>query len=499
MSSGGRRTRPWGPLRGPSDEANAVAQVLRGWLDRAGIRMDDALQKLTPEHFADKRIQSRSTMSERLAGVGLRHDFVEAIADVCSSSAADRDRLLAEAEAARQHALAACSGKGAGSSAVEAELILVQQRSLAVSDKLVRAMERAAQLERERNDANQMVLVLLAMVDKLHRDIDALVRDQDRLRASPPVHTELEQVHERLSRSEQQRISAETELKRARAERQKADQLAEEAAGQVRLLSEELDRLRGEVPEPAAEDRARPSAPTPDVQNVLDGAADDIDLALIKAARHLDDRADRLDQLAGELHLDNQPDNPATSDVTSDNSLNSEKEKGSLPSTERGPNDFEAFHRMHYPAYLAWASTYLNNNADAEASVSAAFEELLRNWPKVLRMKNPATYAWHLMRTRVIEFAEAHGRGDALIDSSFETIALREAIDPVGQLEESFNLFHAIGKLPEQQRDIVVLMHLHGNKASEAADHLGINHLAARHIERQARINLRRYLGLAGR
>ena len=235
------------------------------------------------------------------------------------------------------------------------------------------------------------------------------------------------------------------------------------------------------------------------MQNVLDGAADDIDLALIKAARHLDDRADRLDQLAGELHLDNQPDNPATSDVTSDNSLNSEKEKGSLPSTERGPNDFEAFHRMHYPAYLAWASTYLNNNADAEASVSAAFEELLRNWPKVLRMKNPATYAWHLMRTRVIEFAEAHGRGDALIDSSFETIALREAIDPVGQLEESFNLFHAIGKLPEQQRDIVVLMHLHGNKASEAADHLGINHLAARHIERQARINLRRYLGLAGR
>lgn len=179
VTSAGRRTRPWGPLKGPSAEANAVARVLRQWLDRAGMRVDDVLRQLTPEHFAEGRVPGRSTVSERLAGVGLREDFVQAIADVCTRSAADRDRLLEQADAARQGAAGAASGTGADSSAGEAELVLLQQRSLAVSDKLVRAMERAAQLERERNDANQMVLVLLAMVDKLHRDVDALGRERE--------------------------------------------------------------------------------------------------------------------------------------------------------------------------------------------------------------------------------------------------------------------------------------------------------------------------------
>lgn len=319
VTGGGRRTRPWGPLKGPSDEANAVAQVLRQWLDRAGMRMDDVLGQLTPDHFADGRIPSRSTISERLAGVGVRHDFVQAIADVCSKNAADRDRLLAQAEAARQLAARAASGTGVGSSAVEAELVVTQQRSIAVSDKLVRAMERAAQLERERNDANQMVLVLLAMVDKLRRDIDTLARERDRLRASRSVHAELEQVHERLARSEQQRVTAKTELERARAERQKADLLAEESAEQVRLLTEELERLRGEVADPDADGSAQLPVSTPDLQDALNSAADDIDQALVKAARHLDDRADRLDQLASELHLDNQSDNPPTSDDVQDN------------------------------------------------------------------------------------------------------------------------------------------------------------------------------------
>jgi stress response protein SCP2 len=302
------------------------------------MRMDDVLEQLTPEHFADERIPSRSTMSERLAGIGLRDDFVQAIADICSKNAADRAQLLAQAETARQSASRAASDTEVGSSAVEAELVIVQQRSIAVSDKLVRAMERAAQLERERNDANQMVLVLLAMVDKLRRDTDTLTRERDRLRASRSVHTELEQVHEQLARSEHQRVTAETELERARAERQKADQLAEEAAEQVRLLTEELERLRGEVPDPDADHSAQLPTAAPDLQDALNSAADDIDLALVKAARHLDDRADRLDQLASELHLDNHPDNlPASTDAPdnlSDNALIPREEDATLTPEE---------------------------------------------------------------------------------------------------------------------------------------------------------------------
>ncbi|MFF8975102.1 hypothetical protein [Streptomyces sp. NPDC014995] len=71
-----------------------MAEVLRQWLDNSGLRMDDIRSKLTPDHFKDGRIPSRSTLSDRLAGVALRQDFIEAVADICSSSDAAQQQLL---------------------------------------------------------------------------------------------------------------------------------------------------------------------------------------------------------------------------------------------------------------------------------------------------------------------------------------------------------------------------------------------------------------------
>ncbi|MFG2437965.1 hypothetical protein [Streptomyces sp. NPDC048508] len=283
--------------------------------------MDEVRGLLTPEHFRNGRVPSRTTVADRLAGVALAQDFVEAIADICSRDAADTDRLLAEARAARQRAKDADHRDPlAGSSLRTAELVLVQQRSIEVSDKLLRAQERMMQLERERNDANQMVLILLAMAEKLQRDIATLGRQRDRLDDAGPVREELRQVRERLTRSEEQRDTAESELKRARAERQKADELAEEAAARVRLLTMQLARLRGEAP-----DISDPDGLAVAVSESGEALAsgDDIDVALSKATRHLDDRAERLDQLAEELHSDNFPDDFLTShdepDILPDN------------------------------------------------------------------------------------------------------------------------------------------------------------------------------------
>ncbi|MEU5036029.1 TerD family protein [Streptomyces rubiginosohelvolus] len=281
--------------------------------------MDDVLGQLTPEHFAGGRIPSRSTVSDRLAGVGLREDFVQAIADLCSHDSAERELLLAQADAVRKSSATDGGGAAVGTAAVAADIVVVQQRSIEVSDKLVRAMERAAVLERERNGANQMVLVLLAMVDKLHRDTDALTRERDRLRAARSMDAVSDEVRERLIRSEQQRVTAEAELERARAEREKADRLAEEAAEQVVQLTKELQRLRGDVPGINAEEFTQLPTSASELQDALSGAADDFDLALVKAGHHLDDRADRLDQLEDELRLDNTLDNSSTRHDASDN------------------------------------------------------------------------------------------------------------------------------------------------------------------------------------
>ncbi|MFI0221528.1 hypothetical protein ACH4OG_04210 [Streptomyces lydicus] len=324
----GRRTRPWGPLRGASERDNQLATTLREWLDAAGLKVDDLRACLRPEHFVSQTVPSRTTVSDRLAGVNLQWDFVEAVADACSGNARQCARLLAEARAllarlppaARsggtdRHPAAAPEPARREAPARTAELVAAQRQALALSDKLLRAMERSAELEQARNSANHMVLILLAMVDTLRRDIATLTAERERVRAARKDQ-ELLRVRERLQRSEAQRSTAESELTRARAEREKADRLAERAAEQVRALRAELDGLRGRPGEPAPP--ATRSAGPPD-------AGDDIDRALFKAARTLDGEADHLQRLAAGLPGGHAPDIPATwddgPDIAPDNSV----------------------------------------------------------------------------------------------------------------------------------------------------------------------------------
>ncbi len=161
------------------------------------------------------------------------------------------------------------------------------------------------------------------------------------------------------------------------------------------------------------------------------------------------------------------------------------------------PLDFEAFHRMHRPVYIRWARMYLGNRADAEDAVDCAFEQLLVSWPDVLAKESPAAYAWQVMKHRTIDAARARGRREVLMDmAAFETTALRQAVDPIGQLEESISLYQAICGLPERQRDVVVLLYSYGLSPAGAADHLGITAAGVRSTARYARRRLREALGL---
>ncbi|WP_262371548.1 DUF742 domain-containing protein [Streptomyces sp. WAC01526] len=284
-------------------------------------------------------------MSERLAGVRLEWEFVEAVADACSPRSTARYQFLLE----QARAIQIQSAKQATDSreltepspeagARAAELVAVQRQSLVLSDKLLLAMERAVELERERNNANQMVLVLLAMVDRLQRNIETLSAERDGRRPTSVRYTTVEEIHERLARSEEQRRTAEAELERARAERSKADRLAEEAAEQLQALKEELETLRQVDPGAQQQPHERKSAVAASeaMQNAIDADADDIDQALAKASRHLDDGANRLVRLADELHQ-NASD---SSDISTDNLLSSNDAVDNLKSVREpgGPS-----------------------------------------------------------------------------------------------------------------------------------------------------------------
>lgn len=160
------------------------------------------------------------------------------------------------------------------------------------------------------------------------------------------------------------------------------------------------------------------------------------------------------------------------------------------------PVDFAAFHQMHRRAYIAWAGTYLNNRADAEEAVDWAFEQLLVAWPEVLSKENPAAYAWRVMKHRTVDTGRACGRRAALVESAFRTAAVREAVDPIGRLEESLSLWQAIAALPDRQQDVMVLRYGHGYSAAEVAEHMGITPAGVRSTARHAKRRLRAALGL---
>ncbi|GAA2917202.1 hypothetical protein GCM10020221_11650 [Streptomyces thioluteus] len=99
-------------LHGTSDEANAIARLMRSWLDRAGLSVRGLTDRLEPEHFLDGHVPGRSAVSQRLAGANPQWDFVEAVADVCSHDGPERARMLDDARPLWESLRAASGRRG---------------------------------------------------------------------------------------------------------------------------------------------------------------------------------------------------------------------------------------------------------------------------------------------------------------------------------------------------------------------------------------------------
>ncbi|MFE6743862.1 DUF742 domain-containing protein [Streptomyces tubercidicus] len=421
------------------------------------MSLDNLISELKPEHFVSGRVPSRTTVSERLAGVRLERDFVEAVADACSPRSTSRHQGLLEQARAIQNR----TGKQAAGSrelkepspeafAQAAELVAVQRQSLVLSDKLRLATERAVELERERNNANQMVLVLLAMVDRLHRNIETLSAERDGQRPTSVRHTPVEEIHERLARSEEQRRTAEAELERARAERSKADRLAEEAAEQLQALKEELDTLR--QVDPGAQQQPCEREPTVAasmaMQDAIDADADDIDQALAKASRHLDDGANRLVRLADELHQNVSN----SSDISADNLLSSNDAADNL---KTGFNS----EGLTQPATGDGSTSYTPALQEAVLSAYRAKRGHPSFFDAVCAEANLTHGLVALLRTRnfdsdadeILDFAGRIGPSDAIITS------LRVLRDE-GHDRDAYRLINAAGR-GRPSGDLVDLVH----------------------------------------
>ncbi len=99
-------------------------------------------------------------------------------------------------------------------------------------------------------------------------------------------------------------------------------------------------------------------------------------------------------------------------------------------------------------------------------------------------MENPATYAWTITRNKVIDHARTR-RPPLIDDAAFDTVAVRDAVDPIGQIIESLALFRALRQHTERQQDVMVMTYPQGMNATEVAALLGMSSPTVRSTPRR--------------
>ncbi|MFJ3799917.1 SpoIIE family protein phosphatase [Streptomyces sp. NPDC090088] len=241
MTGGKRPGRPWSPPKGSCQEINDLVALIRDWLDGAGITVRGLHAALTPDHFADKGVPDERRLRERLAGVGLTWDTVEAVADICFAceSHAVVSRRLERAQDLWRASKERPTVIGAdGEPAVPArDLLLAQERAIGALEELNRVRKAYEASERARNQSLQMATVLFALLGQAQAQVQELTRRLESLQASPDaLSREIDSAHLRLLRASTQEDGLRTQLVRAQTERERAQALADLAARRIQEL-----------------------------------------------------------------------------------------------------------------------------------------------------------------------------------------------------------------------------------------------------------------------
>lgn len=170
--------------------------------------------------------------------------------------------------------------------------------------------------------------------------------------------------------------------------------------------------------------------------------------------------------------------------------INSCLEGDGLSADDRLPLHFSAFQDLYRDAYTGYALTFLRRRPEARRTVDDVFILLLFLWDEALSGDNPERFAWQILRQTVMERTPHPDGGPALVEAAFDTVALRAAVDPVAQIQESMRLFDALRHLPAGQLDVMVLLHLRGMDETGVAAVLGVPLAAVRSAARHARRHL---------
>lgn len=155
---------------------------------------------------------------------------------------------------------------------------------------------------------------------------------------------------------------------------------------------------------------------------------------------------------------------------------------------------FEVFYERYQGAWRHYAYLYTGDAHTAEEIVDRFTGRLMQNWERALEQESVARYAWDLYKDVVEHWLAERGDEPRLVQTAAFARVARTAMEYCrGQfevMEESLGLYSAIARLPERQRDVIILRHVMGYPDSRVADILGITEASVRSHLRHARRSL---------
>lgn len=158
------------------------------------------------------------------------------------------------------------------------------------------------------------------------------------------------------------------------------------------------------------------------------------------------------------------------------------------------PLDHQGFTETNRAAYTDFAKVFLLNGERASWVVAETFDILWLCWDDALASADVQRFAWKVLRGRIMaRIPQCEGGYPDLRAAAFATVAQDQAADPAArfaQIEESFLLFEAISRLPDNQLDVTVLRYLCGLDATTAADVMGVPLATVRSDDRHAQRTL---------
>ncbi|MFI1177563.1 hypothetical protein [Streptomyces melanogenes] len=294
-----RAGRPWGPLRGKAVEMNTVASLLREWLDEAALSVPQLHRSLTAEHFSASAtgaevIPDKRKLYDLLAGNGLTLEFSEAVVDVCGGDFPQvQERLSRVRELCRRGTRAPTPASADGG--VYRELLVAKDRLIEAQDQLARLRQAQQDSDHARDRAQNIAIMMLALLGRLQSQVSSLVRERDALSrqgADAQLVAHTEELQRRLERSRASEAAAQETLAAALRDRSAAEQVAEQAARRVMDLEAELGQLRSHsgssVPTCLVETDFVPMLPSvPRGEALQEAVLEDAEAALAKAQQLL--------------------------------------------------------------------------------------------------------------------------------------------------------------------------------------------------------------------